>query len=152
MIPYQLDWLVYILIALVFIGLLGGSIFYFWHRWKERKTEKKQKAMLTTPVDWLLEMKMAAEKGEYRIAIRKCFHYLLHVLNQREQVHLPQVKTNGEYQQILIEKHPDLAKPFIRLSKTFDKVWYGKAPVAKQDYTTYRKQVFTLIGKEESDE
>lgn len=138
--------------AIVLIGLVGWGLFYFWNLWKERKTEETQKAQSTHSVDWLADMKIAADHGEYRIAIRKCFHYLLQVLSEQKQVHFPPMKTNREYQQILLQQYPDLAKHFIHLCQTFDKVWYGEVPVVKQDYIIFRKKVLNLIGKEDRDE
>lgn len=147
-----INWLIYISIAIMNVVLIGGVIYFgYQHRKKSRSVSKRPLPIKTT--EYLSsEMEEFAKKGEYRLAIKSCFHLLLKILAKKKNLFFSVTKTNGEYRQDLREKDPHGAVAFHDLSIYFDEVWYGEKKVGKEEYLQYRRDVFGFLGEVESDE
>lgn len=139
--------------AIVIFVLVGIITFYWFYQRKSQKSFSKGSQPLITTEKLLKQMKEFAQKGQYRYAVQKCFHFLLQSLTSKKNYIFAITKTNGEYRDELMKYwQPEQAKKFIYLSCCFDEVWYGEQDINLEDYLHYRQQVFDFLEREEPDE
>lgn len=144
-----MNWLVLIIVGLLIIALIVGVIFAYRSRKKEQSTVDPLKSTEMSK-DLLAEMEEAAKSGEYKLAIQKCFQYLLKRLSEKTDLLFAATKTNGEYRRDVQQKYPAGAKMFHDLSLYFDEVLYGEKKVGVKEYQQYRYHVFRFLGEVES--
>lgn len=149
--PEGVDWLLYILIVIIILFLLGG-IFYFGHWFRGKKGSTTTSKSPTNSERLMIEMDEFAKKGEYRLAIKSCFHFLLNQLMETKNLFFPETKTNGEYRQDFMKKDPNRARLFHDLTMYFDEVWYGQKKVGEEEYLQYRRNVLGFLSEVESNE
>lgn len=145
----MINWLIYIIIAIFVIALIGAAIYGLRLRKKKYSTSKQPKSPLTSE-HLFKEMEALARRGEYSLAIEKCFLYLLKRLAEKTDLLFVATKTNGEYRQDVKRKYPVGAEMFDQLSLFFDEVWYGKKKVGEEEYQHYRQDVLRFLGEVES--
>lgn len=141
-----------LIVLLIIIGInlvIVGVIAYYVLRLQGRKKESASKKHVskTSPEQLLIEMEEFAQTGDFQLAIKKCFHYLLKMLSEKRNITFAKTKTNGEYRQDFMQVNRDEADTFHKLSVYFDEVWYGEKKIGKQDYLQYRRAVFQFVGE-----
>jgi hypothetical protein len=95
----------------------------------------------------LILSQQAAARGEYRLAIRYQYAYILQLLNEKNHIiFLPQ-KTNDQYLKEVREK--PMASDFATLTLQYEYVWYGEFNLNKEQYESiaggYRNFIKTWL-------
>jgi len=101
-----------------------------------REVRGEEIAEGTTTEDLLAKAAELSRSGDYRGAIRRAYIALLCELEQRGKLRLARAKTNRDY---MNEIRSDLVtyEPVLRLTNTFERVWYGERSATKEDYTDF---------------
>lgn len=84
------------------------------------------------------EIKKAIDSDNFRLAIRLLFLQTLRLLNNNEIIVYKSAKTNADYL-FQIYGSP-YYKPFFRLTRIFDYVWYGKFELGADGFQNLRKE------------
>lgn len=141
-----------LIVLFIIIGInlviVGGIAYYVLRLQGKRKQSASEKSVSKITSEQLLtEMDEFAQKGDFQLAIKKCFHYLLRVLSEKRNITFAKTKTNGEYRRDFMRVNRDEAEIFHKLSVYFDEVWYGEKEIGEQDYLQYRQSVFQFVGE-----
>ncbi|KAA5535071.1 hypothetical protein F0919_10775 [Taibaiella lutea] len=129
---------VLIVLVLIFrIFQLNGNIFF----------SKKDKNLLQQdtddenhiPDDWEKEINMAAQTGNYRLALRYSYRYLLMMLQEKEKINFQVAKTN--YQYVYELKGTNFYKPVMQLTREYEYAWYGGFDIEKPFFENYQQMV-----------
>ncbi len=99
-------------------------------------------------VDFDKEINKAANRGNYRLAIRFLYLKLLHLLNQNALIDWLPEKTNRKYLQEL--SNNAIYNNFKNLSRIYEYSWYGHFEPEKNQFNRFYeefKQCFSLITK-----
>ena len=142
----------YLLITL----LLGLIIYLFWklnpasyfsgHRTKPAVfLDEDEKIIRKRDIKVLIENAIA--KGNYRLAVRYHFLYMLQQLTQRNFISYDSSKTDEDYLQELLQ--PELREQFRKLNRIYDFVWYGRFETGPENFEKIRKdfqKMQTLIS------
>ena len=84
------------------------------------------------------EIRKAVKSNNYRLAIRLLFLRSLRQLNNNEIIVYKPTKTNGDY---LFQLHGSpYYKPFFKLTRIFDYVWYGKFQLDTERFNELQKE------------
>lgn len=89
-----------------------------------------------------------AQRGDYRTAVRYLYLSSLLWLDERRMLRYDRTLTNREYLTRLGER-PDLRERLTPVVETFDRVWYGAAPLDAERFAAYEQQVARLRELEE---
>lgn len=89
-----------------------------------------------------------AQRGDYRAAVRYLYLSSLLWLDERRLLRYDRTLTNREYLTRLGER-PDLRERLAPVVETFDRVWYGDAPLDAERFAAYEQQVARLRDLEE---
>lgn len=90
----------------------------------------------------------AVKNEEYDLAIRLYYLEILKGLSLNECIKWKKDKTNGDYLREL--RGSELYSPFRKLTNIFERVWYGKASVDKENFDALEprfKELINRIGK-----
>ena len=90
-----------------------------------------------TPLDVLADQ--ASGSGDYRLAYRWAYLYLLSRLGKQGRLHIHRDKTNRDYRRDM--RTDSDRNNFILLADTFDQVWYGGYPMTAETYATRRNAI-----------
>jgi hypothetical protein len=96
-------------------------------------SDEPEESAAASPEDWLAAAKRHAVAGDYRRAYRAVFIGLLLRLDRMGAIRFERSRTNGEYLREL-RARPSIYSWMSSLAGDFDARWYGKAPVAEDDY------------------
>lgn len=97
------------------------------------------------PDDWENEIRTAAQAGNYRLALRYGYRYLLTMLQEKELIQFQVAKTN--YQYVYELKGTSFHKPVMQLTREYEYAWYGGFEIEKPFFDHYL-QMITTIKKE----
>jgi len=137
--------LIICLVALIVIYLvirviqLRGTLFFSP---KDKKLPQEQGDELAddyVPPSWERAIQDAAAAGNYRLAVRHSYRYLLHLLQERELIAFQTAKTNYQYAYEL--SGTMLHRPFLQLTRGYEYAWYGGLPVAKERFEAYYQEI-----------
>ncbi len=95
----------------------------------------------------LMAARRAAEKSDYRLAVRYVFFALLLRLAETGALELDLRKTNREYQRDLRSATPERAV-FDRVLDVFERKWYGLQEAVQADYGAVEDLVRPLVSAE----
>lgn len=84
-----------------------------------------------------------ARGGDYRTAVRFLYLSALLWLDERDLLRYDRALTNREYLEHLRD-NSELRSRLLPIVETFDRVWYGYAPLDAQGFEAYRRQVEAL--------
>jgi hypothetical protein len=87
------------------------------------------------PDNWEKEIADAAKAGNYRLALRHCYRYLLTSLQEKELIKYQVAKTN--YQYVYELSGTNLHKPFMKLTRDYEYAWYGGFEINEDFYEGY---------------
>lgn len=142
LLAFFLKLLPYILLAL----LLGLLLYLFskmspaWYFRSSHDTPKiildeDEKIIRKRDIKQLIES--AISRGNYRLAVRYHFLYILQQLTQRDLINYDSSKTDEDYLQELLQ--PELKEQFKKLNRIYDFVWYGHFDTKPEDFERIRK-------------
>jgi hypothetical protein len=83
-----------------------------------------------------------AQAGNYRTAMRYLYLSSLKMLDERGILRYDRALTNREYLERL--NHTEAKAHFAPIVETFDRVWYGYAPLDETAFAAYKQQVQAL--------
>ncbi|SEN31645.1 DUF4129 domain-containing protein [Lihuaxuella thermophila] len=147
--PPEMFWGIYIGLG-VFAAVILFWVIRVWPIGRPRNISSKHMQEGRLPL--FVQAQAAAEQGQYRLAIRLLFHYLLEFTSQQRKIFLQTGKTNGDYQREIKKTWPDKEKMFAQLTNHFDEVWYGRKQAGDQEYSCYKQKVMQLAGEGEQHE
>ncbi|HEX6293111.1 MAG TPA: DUF4129 domain-containing protein [Herpetosiphonaceae bacterium] len=142
--------------ALLTIGLLLvlGLVFYAIRGVRQslvRDAKARAEAALEeediTATEALDRAQAQARTGDYRTAVRYLYLSSLLWLDERKLLRYDRSLTNREYLDQVRANAP-LADQLAPVVGTFEHVWYGKRPIAEQDFLAYEAQIQQLRGTE----
>ncbi len=108
--------------------------------------EEAEQNLLETDLQRFL--KEALAKGDYRMAVRVYYLEILKQLSLKGTIKWKRDKTNSEY---LNEMRPQSDfKDFRKLTRTFERVWYGNKLIEKSIYNTISPQFEGYLKKIQS--
>lgn len=87
------------------------------------------------PDNWEKEIADAAKAGNYRLALRHCYRYLLTSLQEKELIKYQVAKTN--YQYVYELSGTNFHKPFMKLTRDYEYAWYGGFEINEDFYEGY---------------
>lgn len=124
-----------IVLLIVFrIVKLNGNVLF------ARKDKQLNKRLDETaddyiPENWEQSIADAAQAGNYRLAVRHGYRYLLNVLQEQGKVRFETAKTNYQYAFELSGTR--LHQPFIQLTRQYEYAWYGGFDIGKEQFEAY---------------
>jgi hypothetical protein len=124
-----------IVVALIIRAIqLNGNVF-FSKKDKQVGQNEDTEAEDYIPENWELEIAAAAKTGNYRLALRHCYRYLLTTLQEKELIRFQMAKTN--YQYVYELAGTEYHKSFMKLTRDYEYAWYGGFEINKDFYETY---------------
>lgn len=139
------NMLIILLVALIVVAIvvriiqLRGNIFFSR---KDKKLETEQPDETSdeyVPESWDKAIQDAAAAGNYRLAVRHCYRFLLQTLQEKELIQFQPARTNYQYAYDLSETR--LYQPFLHLTRHYEYAWYGGFPITREGFEAYRSAV-----------
>ncbi|HRP58562.1 hypothetical protein [Agriterribacter sp.] len=87
----------------------------------------------------------AAEKGDYRLAIRFSYLQLLKTFSENRLISYGTDTTNSQYLDQLYSQ--PCYKDFFNVTRSYEYAWYGEMPVTRQQYETVLNDFSSLYQK-----
>jgi flagellar basal body-associated protein FliL len=131
-----------VLIIVVRIVQLNGNVFFSK---KDKKIGTEVADELSdeyVPDDWEKVIQDAAKAGNYRLAVRHGYRYLLSLLQEKNLISFQVAKTN--YQYVFELAGTQLHKPFMQLTRDYEYAWYGGFNIAEERFEDYYHKVTTI--------
>ena len=94
------------------------------------------------PENWDKEIADAAKAGNYRLALRHCYRYLLTTLSEKELINFQVAKTN--YQYVYELSGTAYHQPFMKLTRDYEYAWYGGFEINEDFYKDYYQMIQTI--------
>lgn len=91
------------------------------------------------PDNWEQSIQNAANTGNYRLAVRHLYRYLLHTMQEKEIITYQISKTNYQYMYEL--NGTNHYKPFVQLTRDYEYAWYGGFNIAQNQFEYYQQQI-----------
>ena len=133
--PYILLALLLGLIIYLFSKLLPASYFYGNEEGPKIILNEDEKIIRKKDIKLLIEN--AISKGNYRLAVRYHFLYMLQQLTHRGLIDYDSSKTDEDYLQELLQ--PEIQEQFKKLNRIYDFVWYGRFETGSENFEKIRK-------------
>lgn len=131
-----------VILIIVRIVQLKGNIFFSK---KDKKLGPEQTDELSdefVPDDWEKVIQDAARAGNYRLAVRHGYRYLLSVLQENDLINYQVAKTN--YQYVFELAGTQLHKPFMQLTRDYEYAWYGGFNIQQERFEAYYEKVSSI--------
>jgi cytoskeletal protein RodZ len=131
-----------IILIVVRIVQLKGNIFFSK---KDKKLSAEQTDELSDeylPDDWEKVIQDAARAGNYRLAVRHGYRYLLSLLQENGLINYQVAKTN--YQYVFELAGTPLHKPFMQLTRDYEYAWYGGFNIQQERFEAYYEKVSSI--------
>lgn len=87
------------------------------------------------PDNWEQSIAEAAKAGNYRLAVRHGYRYLLNLLSENELIRFQTAKTNYQYSYELSGTR--WHKPFVQLTREYEYAWYGGFAIGQEQFEAY---------------
>ncbi len=95
-----------------------------------------------TPTAWFRQAEELARAGQFKEAVRALFHAILSLLHRQQLLRCAATRTNGEYLReirLAANAPAGLPEPFERLTRRFDRLWYGDREGTTMEYSSCRE-------------
>lgn len=135
MLPYLLVALLLGAIVYLFSRLNASEYFRKHPRKSEISLDEDEKIIRKRDIKVLIEN--AISRGNFRLAVRYHFLYMLQQLTYKELIVYDSSKTDEDYIQELLR--PELKQQFQKLNRIYDFVWYGHFDTGREDFEKIRK-------------
>lgn len=146
----NLSWLGYVFIG-IFIVLIIVALYFFFINYKRNNVEVKsvdldETAPIEIPLSELQRMLQdALSKGDYRLAVRIYFVFIVRDLSEKKWIVWEKDKTNYHYLREM-NNQPDY-NAFTKVVGYFEVVWYGKRMIDKNTFEAIRPDFTNLLDK-----
>lgn len=129
-----------LLVVLLIIRIIQsrGNIF-FSRKDKKLPAATDELADDYVPPSWEQAIQDAAATGNYRLAVRHSYRYLLNLLQEKELIAFQTAKTNYQYAFELSGNK--LHQPFLQLTRGYEYAWYGGFPITRERFEAYYQQI-----------
>lgn len=97
------------------------------------------------PEDWNRYIQDMADAGQYRMALRYGYRYLLELFGTKELLQLQPAKTN--YQYLYELANSEWYAPFRQLTQQYEYAWYGGFEVNDQQFNTFYTRLMEVKQK-----
>jgi hypothetical protein len=131
-----------ILVIVVRIVQVNGNVFFSKKDKKIGQTETDELSDEYVPDDWEKVIQEAARAGNYRLAVRHGYRYLLSLLQEKNMISFQVAKTN--YQYVFELAGTQLHKPFMQLTRDYEYAWYGGFDIKEERFQDYYHKVTTI--------
>jgi hypothetical protein len=139
-----IGWIVLAIGALLLLGLIGYLLLGLRRTIAvEARSDDDDPAAGLTARTALDQASQVARSGDYRSAMRYLYISALLWLDERDLLRYDRALTNREYLERL-RGNPALRERLRPVVETFDRVWYGHAPLDAESFAAYRAQVEAL--------
>ncbi len=139
-----IGWIVLAIGALLLLGLIGYLLLGLRRTIAvEARSDDDDPAAGLTARTALDQASQVARSGDYRTAMRYLYISALLWLDERDLLRYDRALTNREYLERL-RGNPALRERLRPVVETFDRVWYGHAPLDAESFAAYRAQVEAL--------
>lgn len=159
-VPWWIKALVSTPAKMIYWGLAIGLVLFILYRLffaegNFLRRHKRSSVVLHDPeeeenpssVNWNTRIQDAEQRGDYRTAIRYQHRYLLAQLHEQKWIVFTREKTNSQY--LREAKAFPLHAEFVRVTRVFDHVWFGHAPLTAEGYT-YWKSIYSSLQSHRS--
>jgi len=123
-----------VILLIVRVVMQNGNIL-FSRKDKKIGNNNDEHADDYVPENWESEIAAAAKAGNYRLALRHCYRYLLTTLSEKELIQFQVAKTNYQYVYELSGTH--YHKPFMKLTRDYEYAWYGGFEINEDFFRHY---------------
>ena len=127
--------LITLLIAVVIYALVRSGLFNSNKSVKQSAQEARSLEDLEENIhesDLERALRLALEKGDFRMAIRVYYLIIIKELSLRQWINWKKDKTNGQYVREMFGR--DEYQQFRSITLDFDRVWYGDIQVGETEY------------------
>lgn len=145
------------LVWIIIIGGFAGAILWYLMSGNVGLFRRKDKANTESgsgdedalpedifAINYQKEIDKAADRGDYRLAIRLMYLRLLKNMSERNIIQYKQDKTNFDY---LMQLHQtSYYQDFFKVTRHYEYSWYGKFEVSSEAYSRVRNE-FDLLDK-----
>lgn len=133
-----------VVLLVVYILKQNGQLFFSK---KDKKTgyNGHPEDEETIPEDWNSYIQEMARSGQYRMALRYGYRYLLELFGARGLLQLQPAKTNYQYMYEL--SATEWYDPFRQLTQQYEYAWYGGFEVNDQQFYTFYDHLMALQQK-----
>lgn len=117
--------------------VIGNGNFLFGKNSKKlsgTETSESQEEELLS-VNWEHRLQQAIAAGDFRLAVRCSYMYLLRLMQERQLIDYRHDKTNYEYSHEL--ENTKFKQPFRKLTRQYEYAWYGQYPLSQASFTEY---------------
>jgi hypothetical protein len=104
-----------------------------------------------TPRSLLEQAESFFSEGKTRDAARYCFAAVLLLLDERRILRVGITKTNRQLLRELRSTAPPLVQPFERISRTFDRVWFGHKELPAEAFADVKNEASAMITEAYND-
>lgn len=133
-----LIWIVVaaLVLLIVFrIFKLNGNVLFARKDKKLGNGQDDESADDYIPDDWEQSISAAAKAGNYRLAVRHGYRYLLSMLSEKELIQFQTAKTNYQYTYELSGTR--WHQPFVQLTRQYEYAWYGGFDIEQEQFEAY---------------
>lgn len=113
---------------------LNGNVL-FARKDKKINNQPDETADDYQPENWEQSIADAAQAGNYRLAVRHGYRYLLNLLQEQGKIRFETAKTNYQYSYELSGTR--LHQPFLQLTRQYEYAWYGGFDIGKEQFEAY---------------
>lgn len=127
--------LIILLIAAIIYALIRSGLFHANKSVKQTDQEPRSLEDLEENIhesDLERALRLALEKGDFRMAIRIYYLIIIKELSVRQWINWKKDKTNGQYVREMFGR--DEYQHFRSITLDFDRVWYGDVQVGENEY------------------
>lgn len=123
-----------ILILIIRFFQLKGNVF-FSKKDKKINRPDDETSEDYVPENWETEINAAAKAGNYRLALRHCYRYLLNTMQENGLIQFQVAKTN--YQYVYELSGTEHYNTFMKLTRDYEYAWYGGFEIGADFYEDY---------------
>lgn len=120
-----------------------GGLFYSNKKFSNSGLQSQEPEDLVQ--DWAFKMKQALAQQDYRMAIRFGYLNLLQLLDEQGRIAYHPNKTNRDYAAAI--RQPELQTLFQKISRQYERTWYGYRPAQAADFEFFQQQSELLKTK-----
>jgi hypothetical protein len=145
---------------LVLAGVGGGVLLALLWVWLKRRREGPARDRTKTgptrsqaeetaqapheqaPASWFRQAEELSRAGQFKEAVRALYHAVLSMLHRQQLLRYERTRTNGEYLcevRLSAQAPPGLSESFERLTRRFDRLWYGDWEGTVVEYSSCRE-------------
>jgi hypothetical protein len=124
-----------VLLIIFRIFKLNGNVLFARKDKKIGNGQQDESADDYIPDDWEQSIAEAAKAGNYRLAVRHGYRYLLSLLSEKELIRFQTAKTNYQYTYEL--SGTQWHQPFVQLTRQYEYAWYGGFDIKQEQFEAY---------------